>query len=57
MAVPKKRTSKKKSRSRKAVWKKQALYESRKAFSLAKTILSKNSSSFVYTYDDNIMKL
>lgn len=40
MAVPKKRTSKSKTRSRKAVWKRQALYESIKAISLARSSLS-----------------
>ena len=39
MAVPKKRTSKSKTRSRKAVWKRQAVYEATKAVSLAKSSL------------------
>ena len=39
MAVPKKRTSKMKTRLRKAQWKAQASREAAKAFSKAKTIL------------------
>lgn len=48
MAVPKKRTSKSKSRSRKANWKRKAYFASRKAISLAKSILTNKSNSFVY---------
>ena len=47
MAVPKKRTSKSKTRSRKAVWKRQAFRESLKALSLAKSSLT-TSSNFIY---------
>lgn len=54
MAVPKKRTSKSKSKSRKANWKRQALYKSRKSLSLAKSILTGKSRSFVYT-ENNIL--
>lgn len=49
MAVPKKRTSKSKSRSRKATWKRKAYYASKQAISLAKSILTNRSNSFVYT--------
>nr|YP_009313620.1 Ribosomal protein L32 [Helminthocladia australis]SCW21874.1 Ribosomal protein L32 [Helminthocladia australis] len=48
MAVPKKRTSKAKSRSRKANWKKKAQYASQKAVSLGKSVLSGKNTSFVY---------
>ena len=48
MAVPKKRTSKSKSRSRKANWSKKAFYESLKAVSLAKSSLTSKSNGFVY---------
>lgn len=46
MAVPKKRTSK--SKSRKSHWENKANYVSQKSFSLAKSLLSGRSSSFVY---------
>jgi len=46
MAVPKKRTSK--SKSKKAQWKNKALYTSKKSISLAKSLLSNRSNSFVY---------
>nr|YP_009399027.1 ribosomal protein L32 [Taenioma perpusillum]ARW68424.1 ribosomal protein L32 [Taenioma perpusillum] len=46
MAVPKKRTSK--SKSKKALWKKKAHFESIKAVSLAKSILTNKSTSFIY---------
>lgn len=48
MAVPKKRTSKAKTRSRKANWKRKALHSSIKSFSLAKSSLSMKSNSYVY---------
>ncbi|MEN9216319.1 MAG: 50S ribosomal protein L32 [Gloeomargarita sp. HHBFW_bins_162] len=48
MAVPKKKTSKARSRRRKAVWKREALFEARKALSLAKSILTGRSRSFYY---------
>ena len=48
MAVPKKRTSKAKTRSRKSRWKRQALVESIKAMSLAKSSLTMKSNSYVY---------
>lgn len=52
MAVPKKRTSKSKRNSRKAIWKNKVLKEAQKALSLAKSILKEQSTSFVYTLDD-----
>jgi large subunit ribosomal protein L32 len=48
MAVPKKKTSKARSSRRKAVWKREALFEARKALSLAKSILTGRSRSFYY---------
>nr|QUE28756.1 ribosomal protein L32 [Porphyropsis coccinea] len=48
MAVPKKRTSKTKKNSRKAQWKKQAASKAEKAFSLAKSVLTGKSKSFIY---------
>ncbi len=47
MAVPKKRTSKSKTRSRKAVWKRQAFHEAIKAISLAKSSLPAKSSALL----------
>ncbi len=48
MAVPKKRTSKSKTRSRKSSWKRQAFIKSIKAISLAKSSLTMKSNSYVY---------
>jgi len=47
MAVPKKRTSK--SKSKKALWKKKAYFESVKSISLAKSVLNNKSTSFIYS--------
>lgn len=52
MAVPKKRTSRSKSRSRKASWKHKAYIESQKAISLVRSLLTKKNNSFIYI--DNI---
>nr|YP_009314847.1 Ribosomal protein L32 [Scinaia undulata]SCW23302.1 Ribosomal protein L32 [Scinaia undulata] len=49
MAVPKKRTSKAKSKSRKSTWKRKASDASQKAMSLGKSILSGKSHSFIYS--------
>nr|YP_009395711.1 ribosomal protein L32 [Herposiphonia versicolor]ARW64691.1 ribosomal protein L32 [Herposiphonia versicolor] len=46
MAVPKKRTSK--SKSRKYYWRKKALLASKKSFSLAKSLVDGNSTTFIY---------
>lgn len=46
MAVPKKRTSK--SKSKKAIWKRKALLTSAKSLSLAKSLLTNQNSSFIY---------
>ncbi|MEM8832296.1 MAG: 50S ribosomal protein L32 [Cyanobacteria bacterium P01_G01_bin.19] len=53
MAVPKKKTSKSKRNSRKAVWKRKAAVEAQKALSLGKSVLSGRSNSFVYPQDDD----
>jgi large subunit ribosomal protein L32 len=47
MAVPKKRTSKSKKNSRLANWTNKANVEAKKALSLAKSILSGTSTSFI----------
>ncbi len=52
MAVPKKKTSKSKRDSRKAVWKRKAAVEAQKALSLGKSVLSGRSNSFVYPQGD-----
>lgn len=54
MAVPKKRTSKSKSRSRKARWKHKAYHNSKKAISLAKSLLTNKSNSFVYINNNSL---
>ena len=48
MAVPKKRTSKSRTNTRKAVWKRQAEQASQKSLSLAKSILKGKQTSFIY---------
>lgn len=48
MAVPKKRTSKSKSKSRKSNWKHKSYFKSQKALSLAKSLLTGKSNSFLY---------
>ncbi len=49
MAVPKKRTSKSKKNSRLANWSNKADLQAKKALSLAKSVLSGSSTSFVYS--------
>ena len=53
MAVPKKRTSKSKSKSRKAQWKRKAYLQSKKSVSLAKSLLTGKSTSFIYVNTEN----
>lgn len=53
MAVPKKRTSKSKKNSRKSIWKKKADKEAQKALSLAKSVLRGQTSSFIYTLNED----
>lgn len=52
MAVPKKRTSKAKKNSRKATWKNKAIKEAQKALSLAKSVLKGQTTSFIYTVNE-----
>lgn len=49
MAVPKKRTSRSKSKSRKSVWMNKAIFSSCKSLSLAKSLMSGRSTSFIYS--------
>nr|YP_009497418.1 ribosomal protein L32 [Biddulphia biddulphiana]AWT40131.1 ribosomal protein L32 [Biddulphia biddulphiana] len=49
MAVPKKRTSKSKKKTRKANWKKKANKEAQKSLALAKSVLQGKSTTFLYT--------
>lgn len=53
MAVPKKRTSKAKKNIRKSVWKHQAYDQALKALSLARSVLTGNSKSFIYSESNN----
>ncbi|CAM9106223.1 unnamed protein product [Chrysoparadoxa australica] len=48
MAVPKKRTSRTRKNTRKAVWKRKANKQAEKALSLAKSILKSKQTSFIY---------
>ena len=47
MAVPKKRTSKSRKNSRLANWKNKAVESAEKALSLAKSLMTKRSTSFI----------
>ena len=49
MAVPKKRTSSSKTKSRHATWVNKAIMQRERAISLAKSVLNDNSGSFVYS--------
>nr|YP_009295204.1 ribosomal protein L32 [Dasya binghamiae]AOH77216.1 ribosomal protein L32 [Dasya binghamiae] len=53
MAVPKKRTSK--SKSKKAQWKRKAFFMSKKSLSLAKSLIIDKSSNFVYLNDKSLL--
>ena len=53
MAVPKKRTSSSKTKSRHATWVNKAIIQRERAISLAKSVLSNNSGSFVYLENSN----
>jgi large subunit ribosomal protein L32 len=48
MAVPKKRTSKTKRKSRFANWNQKANIQAKRALSLAKSVVNSNTTSFVY---------
>ena len=49
MAVPKKRTSSSKTKSRHATWVNKAVIQRERAISLAKSVLNDNSGSFMYS--------
>ena len=49
MAVPKKRTSKTKRKSRLANWTNKANIQAKRALSLAKSVTSEKSNSFIYS--------
>ena len=49
MAVPKKRTSKMKSRSRRSVWMNKSNIQAQRALSLAKSLATNNNTTFVYS--------
>jgi large subunit ribosomal protein L32 len=53
MAVPKKRTSKSKKNSRLANWSKKANIQAKRALSLAKSILSGETTSFISNLEQN----
>ena len=48
MAVPKHKRSKKKTKIKKAIWKKKMSYLAKKSLSLAKSILKDNDTTFIY---------
>lgn len=52
MAVPKKKTSKSKRDSRRAVWRRKAAVEAEKALSLGKSVLTGRSNSYVYPQNE-----
>lgn len=52
MAVPKTRRSKAKKNSRKATWKNKANKQAQKALSLAKSVLKGQTTSFIYTVNE-----
>lgn len=49
MAVPKKRTSKMKTKSRQSVWMNKSNIQAQRAISLAKSLAANNRTSFVYS--------
>ena len=53
MAVPKKRTSKMKSRSRRSVWMNKSNIQAERALSLAKSLATNNNTTFVYSQNAN----
>ncbi len=55
MAVPKKRTSKSKTKIRRSIWKDKANIIALKAFSLAKSILTNRSKSFYYAINRKLV--
>ena len=53
MAVPKKRTSSSKTKSRHATWVNKAAIQRERAISLAKSVLNDDSGSFIYSNNKN----
>lgn len=53
MAVPKKRTSKSKRKSRLAKWSEKARIQAKKALSLAKSLAHSEATSFIYSSSTN----
>lgn len=53
MAVPKKRTSSSKTKSRHATWVNKAAVQRERAISLAKSVLNDDSGSFIYSNNKN----
>jgi hypothetical protein len=51
MAVPKKRCSKRKKNMRKTSWKNKLNKKTKLAFSIAKAVLGKNKTSFIYSLE------
>nr|YP_009393846.1 ribosomal protein L32 [Polysiphonia sertularioides]ARW62408.1 ribosomal protein L32 [Polysiphonia sertularioides] len=49
MAVPKKRTSKSKSKSRKSIWMNKASSIAKKSLAIAKSLMTSKSTNFIYT--------
>lgn len=49
MAVPKKRTSRMKSKSRRSVWMNKSNLQAQRALSLAKSLAKNNNTTFVYS--------
>jgi large subunit ribosomal protein L32 len=49
MAVPKKRTSRTKSKSRRSVWMNKSNIQAERALSLAKSLAKNNNTTFVYS--------
>nr|YP_010705003.1 ribosomal protein L32 [Porella grandiloba]WCQ78539.1 ribosomal protein L32 [Porella grandiloba] len=54
MAVPKKRTSRSKTKIRRSIWIDKANKTALKAFSLAKSVLTNRSKSFYYSIDRKV---
>ena len=52
MAVPKKRRSKMKKRTRRSVWMRQGQDEAKKALSMAKMVLSGKAEGFIFEEED-----
>jgi large subunit ribosomal protein L32 len=53
MAVPKKRTSSRKTKSRHATWVNKAVIQRERAISLAKSVLNETPGSFIYSSNNS----